>query len=83
MSREIAHNIEQKVRTKDIQLAEHVDFAGLLLSEPLLKGLNNAGFIRPSPIQLKAIPLGRCGLGNGISLHADAHILNALIILII
>ncbi|NWW93436.1 DDX20 helicase, partial [Rhynochetos jubatus] len=29
---------------------------------PVLEGLEAAGFHRPSPVQLKAIPLGRCGL---------------------
>nr|CAD7602691.1 unnamed protein product [Timema genevievae] len=28
----------------------------------VLKGLHKSGFKKPSPIQLKAIPLGRCGL---------------------
>ncbi|NXS28676.1 DDX20 helicase, partial [Pomatostomus ruficeps] len=31
-------------------------------SPPVLAGLEAAGFHRPSPVQLKAIPLGRCGL---------------------
>ncbi|XP_014665154.1 PREDICTED: uncharacterized protein LOC106807357 [Priapulus caudatus] len=58
----IAHNIGKKVRTNDIHITEHVDFAGLLLSGSVQNGLRTAGFKRPSPIQLKAIPLGRCGL---------------------
>ncbi|XP_051891048.1 probable ATP-dependent RNA helicase DDX20 [Pristis pectinata] len=37
-------------------------FGALLLTQPVLEGLREAGFERPSPIQLKAIPLGRCGL---------------------
>ena len=40
-----------------------MDFAGLLLSDSVLEGLKNAGFARPSPIQLKAIPLAKCGFG--------------------
>uniref|UniRef100_H3BGM6 Probable ATP-dependent RNA helicase DDX20 n=1 Tax=Latimeria chalumnae TaxID=7897 RepID=H3BGM6_LATCH len=57
-----AHDIHARKRTGDVLLTEQVDFGSLLLSEPVLKGLSAAGFERPSPIQLKAIPLGRCGL---------------------
>ncbi|XP_007650966.1 probable ATP-dependent RNA helicase DDX20 isoform X1, partial [Cricetulus griseus] len=46
----------------DVVLAEPADFESLLLSRPVLEGLRAAGFERPSPVQLKAIPLGRCGL---------------------
>ncbi|XP_022236392.1 uncharacterized protein LOC106475444 isoform X2 [Limulus polyphemus] len=62
MSDVTAHVIEGKWRSDDIKLQEQVDFSGLMLSEHVLCGLKEAGFIRPSPIQLHAIPLGRCGL---------------------
>ncbi|KAL4226434.1 DEAD (Asp-Glu-Ala-Asp) box polypeptide 20 [Mactra antiquata] len=58
----VAHNFHEKSRTGDVIISESVNFNNLLLSQPVLNGLKNAGFIRPSPIQLKAIPLGRCGL---------------------
>ncbi|BFZ08369.1 hypothetical protein BsWGS_11408 [Bradybaena similaris] len=58
----IAHSITDTVRTDDVLITESVDFSGLLLSDHVLRGLTDAGFKRPSPIQLKAIPLGRCGL---------------------
>ncbi|XP_041347800.1 probable ATP-dependent RNA helicase DDX20 [Gigantopelta aegis] len=58
----IAHTVIETQRTSDILISENVDFAGLLLSDYVIKGLKNAGFQKPSPIQLKAIPLGRCGL---------------------
>ncbi|CAG5122131.1 unnamed protein product [Candidula unifasciata] len=58
----IAHSIKDTVRTDDVLITESVDFSGLLLSHHVLQGLTEAGFKRPSPIQLKAIPLGRCGL---------------------
>ncbi|XP_058516032.1 probable ATP-dependent RNA helicase DDX20 [Ochotona princeps] len=51
-----------RARTGDVLLAEPADFESLLLSRPVLEGLRAAGFERPSPVQLKAIPLGRCGL---------------------
>ncbi|XP_054420984.1 probable ATP-dependent RNA helicase DDX20 [Pteronotus mesoamericanus] len=58
-----AHDISgPRTRTGDVLLAEPADFESLLLSRPVLEGLRAAGFERPSPVQLKAIPLGRCGL---------------------
>ncbi|KNC87453.1 hypothetical protein SARC_00435 [Sphaeroforma arctica JP610] len=59
-----AHNVNDKNKTRsvDVQVSEDVTFEGLLLSAPVLKGLHRAGYIRPSPIQLQAIPLGKCGL---------------------
>ncbi|KAK2182715.1 hypothetical protein NP493_340g02001 [Ridgeia piscesae] len=53
---------DKKRRTADVLIRENVDFAGLMLRADVLAGLKRAGFQRPSPIQLKAIPLGRCGL---------------------
>ena len=63
MSR-IAHRLQEKSRTDDVIITENVDFSSLLLSKSVSKGLTNSGFHKPSPIQLKAIPLGRCGLGK-------------------
>ncbi|XP_024149560.1 probable ATP-dependent RNA helicase DDX20 [Oryzias melastigma] len=60
--RKAGHDIETRKRTEDVLLAEGIDFSSLLLSQPVLDGLSAAGFQKPSPIQLKAIPLGRCGL---------------------
>ncbi|KAL8179119.1 UNVERIFIED_CONTAM: DEAD (Asp-Glu-Ala-Asp) box polypeptide 20 [Gekko kuhli] len=54
---------ESWLRTRDVFVPEGPeDFGSLLLSAPVLEGLRAAGFLRPSPVQLKAIPLGRCGL---------------------
>nr|XP_056700229.1 probable ATP-dependent RNA helicase DDX20 [Euleptes europaea] len=54
---------ETWLRTRDVLVPEGPeDFGSLLLSAPVLEGLRAAGFLRPSPVQLKAIPLGRCGL---------------------
>uniref|UniRef100_A0A9L0JUW6 Probable ATP-dependent RNA helicase DDX20 n=1 Tax=Equus asinus TaxID=9793 RepID=A0A9L0JUW6_EQUAS len=61
-----AHDVGgPRTRTGDVLLAEPADFESLLLSRPVLEGLRAAGFERPSPVQLKAIPLGRCGFGEG------------------
>ena len=62
-SRKTAHAWDVTPRTDDVQIDEKITFAGLLLSEPVLQGLKQAGFAKPSPIQIKAIPLGRCGFG--------------------
>ncbi|XP_064327946.1 probable ATP-dependent RNA helicase DDX20 [Phalacrocorax carbo] len=52
-----------RFRTRDVLVpGGPADFGSLLLSAPVLAGLEAAGFHRPSPVQLKAIPLGRCGL---------------------
>ncbi|XP_075766188.1 putative ATP-dependent RNA helicase DDX20 [Pelodiscus sinensis] len=54
---------EPRLRTRDVLIpGGPADFGSLLLSAPVLAGLEAAGFLRPSPVQLKAIPLGRCGL---------------------
>lgn len=60
--RKAAHAIDVRTRTDDVLASGGVEFSSLLLSKPVLKGLAASGFQRPSPIQLKAIPLGRCGL---------------------
>ncbi|XP_012987954.2 probable ATP-dependent RNA helicase DDX20 [Esox lucius] len=57
-----AHNIETRKRTDDVRFSDGIDFSSLLLSQVVLDGLFASGFQKPSPIQLKAIPLGRCGL---------------------
>ncbi|KAI9253364.1 P-loop containing nucleoside triphosphate hydrolase protein [Phascolomyces articulosus] len=49
-------------RSRDVQINEDVDFEALIQNKQLLKGLEQAGYARPSPIQLQAIPLGRLGV---------------------
>ncbi|KAG1973823.1 putative ATP-dependent RNA helicase DDX20 [Pimephales promelas] len=61
-SMKAAHELQSRTRTDDVLSNDGVDFNSLLLSKPVLEGLSASGFQRPSPIQLKAIPLGRCGL---------------------
>ena len=50
-----------RLRTADVATDETVLFRDLMLSEPVLRGLLESGFERPSPIQLQAIPLGLVG----------------------
>lgn len=63
-SKKAAHELQSRTRTDDVLNNGGVEFSSLLLSKPVLEGLSASGFQRPSPIQLKAIPLGRCGLGT-------------------
>lgn len=63
----LAHNLNDssRWRSEDVALSDsnrQTTFEQLQLSRDVLNGLKSAGFIRPSPIQLQAIPLGRCGL---------------------
>ncbi|GJQ67896.1 putative ATP-dependent RNA helicase [Trypoxylus dichotomus] len=57
----LAHNFQDKPRTKDVLIDQDLQFNALLLSQPTLTGLSSAGYRVPSPIQLKAIPIGKCG----------------------
>lgn len=50
-------------RTKDVEITEDISFQDMMLSPRVLAGLTKCNFIKPSPIQLRAIPIGRCGLG--------------------
>ena len=59
----VAHDLESKTRTEDVVTEESREktFTDLLLSDPVLQGLTSAGFIRPSPVQLQAIPPAKIG----------------------
>ncbi|XP_056634689.1 probable ATP-dependent RNA helicase DDX20 [Diorhabda sublineata] len=57
----LAHHIDGSNRTQDVIAVEDITFESLLLSENVSKGLTKNGFKKPSPIQIKAIPIGRCG----------------------
>ncbi len=48
--------------TNDVKTDENVTFADLAISELTINALNKAGFIKPSPIQLQALPLALVGL---------------------
>lgn len=66
MAAPVPATAESWLRTRDVLVpGGPEDFGSLLLSAPVLEGLRAAGFLRPSPVQIKAIPLGRCGLGEG------------------
>nr|XP_023028407.1 probable ATP-dependent RNA helicase DDX20 [Leptinotarsa decemlineata] len=61
MAQVLAQSSDDNSRTRDVITVESVTFESLFLSENVLKGLTETGFKKPSPIQLKAIPIGRCG----------------------
>ena len=52
-----------KKRTQDVLSDGDWSFSSLLLSKHILDGLKVVGFTKPSPVQVKSIPLGKCGLG--------------------
>ena len=68
----VAHQLDEKERTADVVWTSSpvdalscpttLSFADMGLSVNVLKGLRAAGFERPSPVQVKAIPLGRLGV---------------------
>ncbi|EPB89423.1 hypothetical protein HMPREF1544_03792 [Mucor circinelloides 1006PhL] len=49
-------------RSRDVEIEEKVEFDSLLQNKQLLQGLKQSGYERPSPVQLKAIPMGRLGV---------------------
>lgn len=60
----LGHSTDGNDRTEDVIINENTTFESLLLLEKVLKGLKKTGYVKPSPIQLKAIPVGRCGFGK-------------------
>lgn len=61
-----AHNIDEEERTKDVISDNDGTFHSLMLSPLILEGLTYCGYRKPSPIQQKAIPVGKCGFGMGL-----------------
>lgn len=60
----MAHNWEEKERTSDVSIESNISFDKMMLSDRVLNGLTKNGFTHPSPIQLRAVPLGISGLGK-------------------
>lgn len=54
----------EKKRTLDVLIDNNISFTEMMLSESVLNGLSKNNFKYPSPIQLRAIPLGKCGMGK-------------------
>ncbi|KAG5673761.1 hypothetical protein PVAND_003781 [Polypedilum vanderplanki] len=53
---------EKKFHTADVLVSQNYLFSNFLLSEKLLKSLHEMKYIKPSPIQVKTIPLARSRL---------------------
>lgn len=49
---------------KKMDVKEDQSFKALLLSEQTLSGLVLCGFVKPAPVQFRAIPFGNCGFGK-------------------
>jgi ATP-dependent RNA helicase DDX20 len=52
----------KKDRTADVHVPDGLSFNKFMLSDKLLKTLKKLNFVKPSPIQLKVVPLTKCGL---------------------
>ncbi|XP_066251330.1 probable ATP-dependent RNA helicase DDX20 [Euwallacea similis] len=57
----LGQSLTSKERTKDVLLTEKLPFSSMLLPPDILRGLGASGFECASPIQLTALPVGRCG----------------------
>lgn len=55
---------EETQKSNDVEITEDTSFRDMMLSDQVLAGLTKCNFVKPSPIQLRAIPIGRCGLGK-------------------
>ena len=72
----VGHDRTLRERTDDVCPDEiGATFESMMLSPSILRGLKDTGFVAPSPIQLRAIPLGRCGLGS--CLHVIFYMINS------
>uniref|UniRef100_A0A8D8G4L5 RNA helicase n=1 Tax=Culex pipiens TaxID=7175 RepID=A0A8D8G4L5_CULPI len=57
------HNLQdERVRTADVEFDPSLRFEQMFLSEAVVRGLTRNNFVHPSPIQARAIPLGKLGL---------------------
>lgn len=57
------HNLQdERPRTEDVEFDPSLRFEQMFLSEAVVRGLTRNNFVTPSPIQARAIPLGRLGL---------------------
>ena len=63
-----------RARTSDVIDDQALGFEALLLKPEILKGIQSAGFKRPSPIQWRTIPAGR--FGSDLIAHPAANTRN-------
>lgn len=63
----MGHDREHKTRSKDVVVEsqfEDLDFADMQISDAIVKGLKVCRYDKPTPIQLRAIPLGKLNYGE-------------------
>ncbi|XP_053686816.1 probable ATP-dependent RNA helicase ddx20 [Sabethes cyaneus] len=53
---------DDRERSADVEFDRSLQFSSMFLSERVLAGLTRNNYIHPSPIQARAIPLGRLGI---------------------
>ncbi|XP_058834095.1 probable ATP-dependent RNA helicase DDX20 [Topomyia yanbarensis] len=57
------HNVnDERQRSVDVEFDRSLQFNSMFLSDPVVHGLSRNNFIHPSPIQARAIPLGKLGI---------------------
>lgn len=74
----MAQNWQEKQRTSDVEMESNISFDKMMLSDRVLLGLTKNGFTNPSPIQLRAIPLGISGLGKRQWFQIQFQIVNVI-----
>ena len=70
----MSHKLDDKVKSRTLDVTESTNvrsFEDLHLGKDLTKGLNNAGFFKPSPVQWAALPMS--GLGVDLGMYVFQH----------
>lgn len=70
---EMAHNWQEMERTSDVEIERNISFDQMMLSDRVLLALKSNGFTNPSPIQLRAIPLGISGGLGELDQHFELN----------
>ena len=63
------HKLDDNVKSRTLDVTESTNvrsFEDLHLGKDLTKGLNNAGFFKPSPVQWAALPMSGLGVDLGM-----------------
>ena len=81
----MSHKLDDKVKSRTVDVTESTDirsFSDLHLGRDLTKGLNNAGFFKPSPVQWAALPMSSLGVDLGMCLALAFIILYLIIVML-
>ena len=66
---QMSHKLDDNVKSRTLDVTESTNvrsFEDLHLGKDLTKGLNNAGFFKPSPVQWAALPMSGLGVDLGM-----------------